>query len=127
MPEWLTSIFNLAGVVALIGIIPTLYIAIKRTPSENTRDQADADKDNANTLRILQGMVDEKAREIEERSKSYIGEIASLRSELAEVKRLSQSPFRVTLEGLTYPSPKILRAEIEILPMTKTVTVNQNA
>jgi hypothetical protein len=125
MPGWLLGIVNWAGLVALIGLIPTMYVAIKRTPSQNSVDGATAAKDRADTISILQGLVDEKAKELDERAKSYTTEIAQLRSELAEVKRLSQVPFRVTLEGLTYPAPKILRAEIEILPVEKTATINQ--
>ena len=127
MPEWLLSIFNWAGLVALIGLIPTMYVALKRTPYQNSVDSATSAKDRADTISILQGLVDEKAHELDERAKSYTNEITQLRADLAEVKRLSQIPFRVTLEGLTYPSPKILKAEIEILPVAKTVIVNQGS
>lgn len=127
MPEWLATIFNFSGLAAFIGSMAALYVALKRTPFQNNGDVANAGKDRADTIAILQKLVDEKANELKNKQDSYISEIASLRSDLAEVKRLSQIPFRVTLEGLTYPAPKILRAEIEILPLTKTVTVNQGS
>ena len=116
MPVWMSSLLNWAGLAAFISSLVALYVAWQRTPMQNASDSANAAKDRADTVSILQGLVDEKAREIDERSKSYISEIASLRSDLAEVKRIQQIPFRVTLEGLTYPTPIILRSVIETLP-----------
>jgi hypothetical protein len=125
MPDWIGTILNFSGVAAFIGSLAALYVALKRTPIQNGMDTATTAKDRADTIQILQSMVDEKAKELKEKQDSYIAEIASLRSELAEVKRLSQVPFRVVLEGITYPVPQVLKANIEILPLQKVVTVTQ--
>jgi len=119
-------------ILLVLGIVSSLVISIlsargqfNRIPSQNSKDDAYAGKNKVDTIKILQDMVDEKAEELKRKQDAYTEEITGLRVDLAEVKRLSQIPFRVTLEGLTYPAPKILKAEIEILPEIRTVTVNE--
>lgn len=126
MDNLLAIILNFSGLAAFVGMLITLYIALKRTSAQVNGDIANASKDRADTLQILQRLVDEKAAELKAKQDTYTNEIASLRSDLAEVKRLSQAPFRITLEGSTYPSPKILKAEIEVLSAMKTAIVNQS-
>ena len=125
MPAWISILLNWAGLAAFISSISALYIALKRLPMQDNVDKA-------NTVEILQRMVDEKAQEMEkkaveikEQSKSYTVRILKLESDLAEVKSRKQAPFRIILEGETDPLPKVLKDEIEILPSINTVVTNQ--
>ena len=125
MPVWISTLLNWAGLAAFISSLGALYIALKRMPTQDNIDNTNVLKNRADTIDILQGLVDQKAREIDEKSKSYIGRIQSLEADLAEVKSLSQAPFRATLEGYIYPRAKITKADIEVIPVQKTVTINE--